>query len=69
MDVIKSLFYRYIACNLHRVAHDNSGWRRLSMTVATERCWVERLNCKGSRTSEILQASKNKRHVKWKCDF
>ena len=50
MGVIRSLFYRYIACNLHRVAHDNGDWRRLSMAVATERCWVERLSCKGSRT-------------------
>ena len=31
MDVIKSLFNRYNACNLHRVTHDYGGWRRLSM--------------------------------------
>ena len=49
MDVIRSLFYRYIAC-MHKVA----------MAVARERCWVKRLGCKGSRTSEILQYYKNK---------
>ena len=48
MDVIRSLFDRYIACNLHRVAHDNGGWRGMSMTVATERRLVERLSWKGS---------------------
>ena len=25
IDVIRSLFYRYIACKMHRVAHDNGG--------------------------------------------
>ena len=48
MDVIRSLFDRYIGCNLHRVAHDNGGWRGMSMTVATERRLVERLSWKGS---------------------
>ena len=48
MNVIRSLFDRYIACNLHRVAHDNGGWRGMSMTVATERRLVERLSWKGS---------------------
>ena len=28
MDVIRPLFCRYIACNLHRIAHDNAGWWR-----------------------------------------
>ena len=65
ISVIRSLFYRYIACNLHRVVHNNGGWRKLSMVVATEWCWVENLSCKGSRTQEILQNSKNKRHGTW----
>ena len=38
MDLSRFLFYRYIACNLHRVA----------MAVVTERCQVEKLSCKGS---------------------
>ena len=42
--------YRYNASNLYRATHDNGGWRRSSMMMATERCWVERLSCKGSRT-------------------
>ena len=50
MEVIRSLFYRYIAYNLRRRAHDNSGWRRLSIAVATEWCWVKKLSCKESRT-------------------
>ena len=50
IDVIRSLFYRYIACNKRRVVHDNCRWQRLSMAVATEGCWVERLSCKRSRT-------------------
>ena len=50
MNVIRSLFYRYIACNFDRVANGNGGWQRLPMAVATERNWVERLSCKGSRT-------------------
>ena len=49
-DVIRSLFYRYIVYNLHRVAHDNGGWRRLSIAVATECCWLKKLSCKWSRT-------------------
>ena len=50
MDVIRSLFYRYNACNLHRVTHDYGGWRRSPWVVTTERYWVERLSCKGCRT-------------------
>ena len=42
--------YRYNASNLYRATHDNGRWRRSSMMMATERCWVERLSCKGSRT-------------------
>ena len=61
--------YRYNASNLYRVTHDNGGWRRLTMVIAAERCWVERYSCKGSRTEEILQVFKNKRHVTWKYDF
>ena len=51
MDVIRSLFARYNACNLHRdyCTHDYGGWWRLSMVVTIERCWVERLSCKGCR--------------------
>ena len=60
MDVIRSLFYRYIACNFHRVAHDNGGWRRLSITVATERCWVEGLNCKGPELKKYCKPQKIK---------
>ena len=37
MNVIRSIFYRYNACNLHRGTHDNGGWRRFSMVFATER--------------------------------
>ena len=59
MNVIRSLFYRYIACNLHRVA----------MGVATKTCWVERLSSKRSRTQEILQDSKNKQHGTWNIIF
>ena len=40
MDPIRPLFYRYNPCNLHRVTHDNGGWRTLSMVVARERCRV-----------------------------
>ena len=53
--------YRYNLSNLYWVTHDNGGWRRLSMVIATERCWVERLSCKGSRTWEI-KVPKNKLH-------
>ena len=42
--------YRYNASNLYRMAHYDGGCQRLSMMVAAERCWVERLSCKGSRT-------------------
>ena len=41
--------YRYNASNCYRLTHDNGGWRRLSMVIATERYWVERLSWKGSR--------------------
>ena len=41
---------RYNVSNLYRVTHDNGGWRRLSMVIATERCGVQKLSCKGSRT-------------------
>ena len=54
MNVIRSLFYRYIACNLHRVVHDNGGWRRLSMAVATEKYWVERLSCKAPKIKDMV---------------
>ena len=50
MEVIRSLFYRYIACNLPRVTHDKGGWRRLPMAVTAERFWVDRLGCKEYRT-------------------
>ena len=62
-------FYRYNAYNLHRVAYDNGGWRRLSIVVATECCWLKKLSCRGSGTSEILQDSKNKRHRTWNIMF
>ena len=42
--------YRYNASNLYRVTHDNGGWWRLPIVIATKRCLVERLSCKGSRT-------------------
>ena len=35
------------------------------MVVAKQRCWVDRLIWKGSRTLEILQDSKNERHDTW----
>ena len=35
---------------MHRVVHNNGRWQRLSMTVATERYWVERLICKESKS-------------------
>ena len=50
IDLIRSLFYRYIASNLQRVVHDDGVWRRLSVAVATEICWVEWLSCNRSRT-------------------
>ena len=34
--------YRHNASYLYRATHDNSKWRRMSMVIATERCWVER---------------------------
>ena len=49
------------------MAHDNGGWRRLSIAVATECCGVKKLSCKGSRTSD--QDSKNKRHGTWNIIF
>ena len=33
--------YRYNASNLYRATHDNGGWRRLSMAIATEWWWLE----------------------------
>ena len=59
----------YIACTLRRLGHDNVEWRRLSTAVAREWRWIERLSCKGSRTYEILQNSKNKRHDTWNIIF
>ena len=50
--------YRFNASNLYRVTLDNGGCRRLSMVVAAERCCVERLNCKGSRTQEYCKSPK-----------